>query len=164
MQTQQSIACIQEVPRIFKEMEPHKVDLENTVQNLFSEVERSENGTGRESAVEIEADVGLRKFKANILRCEHEMVAVDPDHLQIGELLAHIYNHLCQLLVNYLVILPVSVVSGTVFRQVNKVMHFWPNQRLIIQQKRLNLLESQKHGIAFLLLENDASQFLLLVS
>lgn len=61
-------------------MEPHKVDLKNTMQNLFSVVERSENGTCWESAVEIEAYVGLRKFKANILGCEHEMVSVDPDY------------------------------------------------------------------------------------
>lgn len=121
-------------------MESHKVDLENTMQNLFSVVERSENGTSWESAVEIEADVCLRKFEANVLRCKHEMVAVYPDHLQIAELPPHINHHISQPLVDHLVIRPVSMMRVTVFRQFNKVMHFGPNQSLIINQKQLHLL------------------------
>jgi hypothetical protein len=68
------------------------------------------------------------------------MVAVYPDHLQIAELPPHINHHMSQPLVDHLVIRPVSMMRVTVFRQFNKVMHFGPNQSLIINQKQLHLL------------------------
>jgi len=88
------MTCYKEVPRIFKEMKSNKVYLKNTMHEFFSILESLENRAGWESAVEIKADVGLRKFEANVLRCKHEMVAVHPDYLQIAELLPNLNYHM----------------------------------------------------------------------
>jgi hypothetical protein len=94
---------VQEIPGILKQVEPNQVNLQQGPKQLSSFVHCLEHSGAGEGRVCVESYVGFTEVLANEAGHKHELVTVDPDHLEILELLLHFNHFLRNLVVDELV-------------------------------------------------------------
>lgn len=82
VKAEQALAGIDEVPGVLPDMEPNKVSMQQALQQLLTPIEALEDGRGRKSLVEVEADIRCQLLALpHVVGYKHELIAVDPDRL-----------------------------------------------------------------------------------